>query len=491
MSHELILQVLTVDGQPVTAEPIRFETLGGTIGRSPECTMVLADESRSVSRVHAHVRFSNDIFEFQQTAGNFSLVNGRTVDPLVPVALADGDRLTIGLFEVDVADSRSAERRDLLGKTNLFIKPPAAGHDLARMGDVLPAMQTPRAAGALASGPSALMGYGSSETTPGRNNGLDDFLQTRPVSSARTANLGAGSTAGGGAHLTIPDDYDFFGDDTSVSPPHIAANLPSAPFIASAPVAQNGAVGRAVSGTVAAAFVGTESAAIPAAFATPTAVPAPPPESAPTSGSAPDAIFTALLEGLGVANDARFQQLDPPTFALLAGQLLRVSLSSAIDVLRSRAIVKREAGMEATMIVARENNPLKFFPDVQAALPVMLANRIGAYLPPVQAIQEAFADIQAHELGMLAGIAASLTDQLAQLDPEDIAHAAEAPAALNRMLRNPKVAAWDLFVARHASLRTGLDESAGALSSDAFRRAYQAQVDGHLSVKASDYRAAK
>jgi predicted component of type VI protein secretion system len=121
----------------------------------------------------------------------------------------------------------------------------------------------------------------------------------------------------------------------------------------------------------------------------------------------------------------------------------------------------------------------------------MLANRMGAYLPPVQAIQEAFADIQAHELGMLAGIAASLTDQLAQLDPEDIAQTAEAPAALNRMLRNPKVAAWDLFVARHAALRTGLDESAGALSSDAFRRAYQAQVDGHLSVKANDYRAAK
>jgi len=509
MPHELILQVLTLDGQPVEAEPIRFEPLGGTIGRSPECTMVLADESRSVSRVHAHIRFSNGAFEFQQTADNFSQLNGQAVDPLVPVALANGDLLSIGQFLVEVTEAASAAREALLGKTNLFIKPSsvrslgaASATSFATSAPTSASASAPATATASAtaattalravpreaysfdasdraselhpqSSTHAVATHAMSAASGAFPPALDAFLQPRNASPAATHSAhrtGAPlpSSASDGARTTIPDDYDFTSDPGQ-------------------------------GGLAAVASKGTSNVGAAAASTTLSTTPLMPPSPSPSSTTSPavadadaasNAILAALCEGLGVANDVRFATLDPHAFALLAGQMLRASLGSAIDVLRSRAIVKREAGMEATMIVARENNPLKFFPDVDAALPVMLGNRPGAYLPPVQAIQEAFADIHTHELGMLAGISASLADQLLQLDPDHISDAAT-PSAMQRMFGKQKVAAWDVFVERQATLRTALDESAGALSSEAFRGAYQAQVDGHQSIKGGVYRAAK
>jgi FHA domain-containing protein/type VI secretion system protein len=81
-----------------------------------------------------------------------------------------------------------------------------------------------------------------------------------------------------------------------------------------------------------------------------------------------------LLEGLGL-EASRPPNLPEPEFARLIGEMLRESLRGTMAVLRARSMTKREARLDTTMIVARDNNPLKFFPDVDSALAQMLTGR--------------------------------------------------------------------------------------------------------------------
>ncbi|HRD86133.1 MAG TPA: type VI secretion system-associated FHA domain protein TagH, partial [Rubrivivax sp.] len=83
------------------------------------------------------------------------------------------------------------------------------------------------------------------------------------------------------------------------------------------------------------------------------------------------ALLAAFREGLATPS----VQLDvmTPELMRLIGELLRESARGTVELLVARAAVKREVRAAATMIVARENNPLKFSPSGDAALAHLLA----------------------------------------------------------------------------------------------------------------------
>ena len=100
------------------------------------------------------------------------------------------------------------------------------------------------------------------------------------------------------------------------------------------------------------------------------------------------ALLAAFREGLGMPG-LPAQGLTPE-FMRLLGQLIHESARGTVDLLVACAALKREVRAEATMIVAKENNPLKFSPSVEVALQHLLGPPAPGFMPPAAAVRDAF-----------------------------------------------------------------------------------------------------
>jgi FHA domain-containing protein/type VI secretion system protein len=209
-------------------------------------------------------------------------------------------------------------------------------------------------------------------------------------------------------------------------------------------------------------------AAAPAAPATSSAT--------PSATSSDSAVTRALVEGLGL-DPSRAPNLPAPELARLTGVMLREALRGAMAVLRSRSMTKREARLDVTLIVARDNNPLKFFPDVDSALAQMLTGRGAGYLPPAEALERAFDDIESHELAVIVGMRAALAHVLGRFDPALIEAQLKEQGLLDKVLSNRKAKLWDRFVELQAGISREAQDDFQKLFGEAFNDAYEAQID--------------
>ena len=91
------------------------------------------------------------------------------------------------------------------------------------------------------------------------------------------------------------------------------------------------------------------------------------------------ALIAALREGLGMPT-LPVQTLTPE-FMKLLGQLVHEATKGTVELLVARAALKREVRAEVTMIVAKENNPLKFSPSVEVALGHLLSPPARGFMP--------------------------------------------------------------------------------------------------------------
>ncbi|MFD1554119.1 type VI secretion system-associated FHA domain protein TagH [Paraburkholderia silviterrae] len=244
-----------------------------------------------------------------------------------------------------------------------------------------------------------------------------------------------------------------------------------------------------------------EDAPVPPRQATPSASPAPTPApvaapaapapqqtaraATPAPGSTEEqAVLAALLEGLGL-DAGRAPNLPAADLARLVGAMLRDSLRGTMAVLRSRSMTKREARLDTTLIVERDNNPLKFFPDVDSALAQMLTGRAHGYLPPAEAVARAFVDIESHELAVLVGMRAALAHVLARFDPATLEAQLSEQGVLDRVLSNRKAKLWDRFVELREGIAREAEDDFQKLFGKAFNEAYEAQVDAMQRARAT------
>ena len=97
----LYLRILTYRNQSVPASaPVGFSGFGGAIGRATENDLVLDDASKYISRVHAKVSWRDNVFYLEDVGSNPSVVNDRPLGKGREVPLADGDRVTIGDYQL-------------------------------------------------------------------------------------------------------------------------------------------------------------------------------------------------------------------------------------------------------------------------------------------------------------------------------------------------------------------------------------------------------
>ena len=455
--------------QPVAR---RFDQLGGALGRAVGNELVLDDPSKYISRVHARIDFRDGGYYLLDVGSNPSLVNERPVGPGRQVLLADGDRISIGDY-VMLASVQS-EAPAALPPSPLQSAPAAAPA-------ALPFNADDSLAGA------SILDIGGDLNQPGFDPlGLDLFGKgdpfAPPAAPATPAFRGTESdhvspevqpfpmpfnpapayvappamAPAGGNSMAIPDDYDPLAD---FLPPRIVQPAP-APAPAPEPVEMP-----------------TVLAPAPAAVVPPAPAPAPAPATlAPSGGAAADnPVIQALMRGLGLAelNNKRTAE----EVAELAGAMLREATAGTMSVLMARAMTKRESRLEMTMIAAQANNPLKFFPDADSALMQMMNASMPGYMAPVRAYGNAFDDLKAHELAIMAGTRAALTGILQRFDPAAIEQRLQVPTVMDKMMAaNRKAKMWDRLVELYQQMALEADEDFQRLFGETFGAAYEEQI---------------
>ena len=190
------------------------------------------------------------------------------------------------------------------------------------------------------------------------------------------------------------------------------------------------------------------------------------------AGGEEDELFRAFLEGTGLPEIPSRTSLDPE-FMRRLGRLLSISSSGLVKLLAGRAMVKREVRANVTVIAPARNNPLKFSPDGEVALMYLLGNAYPGFMDADSAMEEIFADLHAHQLGMIAGMRAALGHVLSRFDPSNIEQNSQTGGVIEGLLTvGRKAKLWDsygrYFVATKEEADDRFQEFFGAVFLDAY-----------------------
>lgn len=199
-------------------------------------------------------------------------------------------------------------------------------------------------------------------------------------------------------------------------------------------------------------------------------------DEADARGPERDQPLEAFLEGAGVGGFA-VPGDQQGRFLYHAGRLFRELIAGVIDALRARSLVKGEMRFDQTMLRPIENNPLKFSIDFEGTLKIMLTEKRGGCLNPVDAVREAGSDLVTHNLAMAAAQQEVLGKLLRRFDPAEIELMDESQGILQEILPATKKARyWDEYKNLYERLRREMEDEGGQLLSREYTRAYEEQV---------------
>lgn len=192
-----------------------------------------------------------------------------------------------------------------------------------------------------------------------------------------------------------------------------------------------------------------------------------------------DALIVKLAEGLNMPNLA-IQPDEMQAFMFELGRMFRITVEGVHSLLLLRAEVKKELRAEdRTMIASRENNPLKHTESIEEALQYLLAFGAAnpAFLPPARAMEDAFKDIRAHELAVMAGMRAGLAGVLKRFDPKNLEPRIKKTGALDSVLPTLyKAKLWDCYIEFYKDIESEAEDHFDKLFGREFVRAYMEQT---------------
>ena len=210
----------------------------------------------------------------------------------------------------------------------------------------------------------------------------------------------------------------------------------------------------------------------------PPPAPAPPPPTpaaaAPASADT-SALRDALLQGLATPG-LRMDALSPELMLLLGG-LLRESTRGAVELMVARTRLKQEMRAQVTIIAERENNPLKFSPSVEVALQHLLSPTSPGFMAAAPAMRDAFDDLRAHQLGVMAGMKSAFDEVLQRFDPQLLEAKLSKRSAIDSLIPSVRKARlWEAFQQLFSQLSNEAHDDFDDLFGKAFLKAYEAQL---------------
>ncbi|MGF6093362.1 type VI secretion system-associated FHA domain protein TagH [Pseudomonas sp. 18175] len=273
---------------------------------------------------------------------------------------------------------------------------------------------------------------------------------------------------------TLPDLFDFL-SPAAVPPPTVADHVPAEQhdFRPPTPVAVEKPV---VSGAVIPEDWDLFGDA-PAAVAPPPApIIQPPPVVEPVlpvaNSQQPD-LLQAFLRGAGL-DQLSLDKAQAEAQMENIGRSYRLMVEGLIDVLRARASLKGEFRMQQTMIQPAENNPLKFAPNADEALLLLLRHGNQAFMAPDAAVRDSFNDLRAHQLAVMAGVEAAIKHLLTRFEPAQLEERMGKPGGLSSLFNGSRQAQyWQQFTELYSNISREAQEDFQDLFGREFSRAYE------------------
>lgn len=444
---------------PGQCPEMRLETGAITLGRATDNDWVLPDPERLVSARHCVIQFKDGRYYLTDDSTNgVELVRaGIRLRRGNSEQLLDGEVIRIGEYEIQA-------RIDANLPGALDGEPQAHSFEALMANQVAaPAAPAPAISGAPAA-----------------------FLQ------------------GASNHDTLPDLFDFLGPSSvpPVSQPdHVPAQQhdfrPPTPLVAPAPAVEPAALGMipedwnlfdsapasvhtptptpTPTSAPAPAPTAPPAPAVPAVSAQPAAsAPVAAPAAAPAPAASSDALLQAFLRGAGIEH-LRIDAADAAAQMEAIGHSYRLMVEGLIDVLRARSSLKGEFRMQQTTIAPVQNNPLKFAPNADEALLLLLRHGNQAFMAPDQAVRESFDDVRAHQLAVMAGVQAAIKHLLECFQPARLEQRLAPAAGLAKLFGGSRQAhCWQQFTELYGQISREAEDDFQELFGREFSRAYEA-----------------
>lgn len=525
----IVLKPISMNGAQLDLPSVTFDEMGGTVGRAVSSQLVLEDPERAISRTSAEIIYRAGQYILIDRSSNPILHNGVALGNGREVLLSVGDQIGIGGYQISV-----------LNKSETRVDDPFAGFDpqtsiapvsLHRNSSPAPnpAPEAPKArssgmpvstgasgipddwdpfASFHSSAPVNLQSLSPSSVADGRlstgslgSRDLDSFAT--PIASVAgdesldalfglSGQDGTDPFAAKTAKQSIPQGTPGDHESDLHAPWSTAPSSKSEPV--SAPNALSGAVfswdlpDEASNGPKAIDAQSTfprlskqDIAVAPSESASASIRPVAHVEAALVPAVSDD-LRQAFLRGLELPN-LPMESLTADTMYLL-GQMLRESTKGTVDLLAARAALKKEVRADLTLMVSSSNNAMKFSPSVEFALQYLLGPRTPGFMGPVDSMRDAYSDLKAHQMGMMAGMRAALTEVLQRFDPAQLEKKLEPPTKLAGLLpAGRKAKLWEQFQLLFSQIASEAEDDFDDLFGKAFVREYErciAQINGEL-----------
>ncbi len=479
------------------------------LGRSADNDLVLTDPERMVSGHHARIELRDGAFWLTDLSTNGTFLNQsrERLEPNRPVALNDGDTLLIGPYELSVSieSDAIASPADPFG---LDDQPLPGMEQPGRAADIMELL------GGGGTGP-ADRDHPPAEDPFADAQALDPFLSGPVPEDQGPRAAEPRLTPVEHVHFRppdtapIPEGYDLLADELLPPVPgRLAEPGQSGPPLGPSQPSADSRQGEGPPLTDADLGWGPEPPAVPdagppgPAFGREPQVPEAPERPAGQAGSPPppradvpqppapapspesarpiprgtnaDAL-SALFAGLGIGDPPPVK--DPEALLRDTGALLRTLTAGLTTTMMARAQFKSELRLGVTTIRRAENNPFKFSASTDEALERLLLRPNPAFLPALDAAEEAFEDIQAHEMAMIAGLRAALRALLARFEPSALEARLGSASGLDRLLPMARRSRyWELFNETYGQVATDAAEDFMQLFGEAFAHAYEDQI---------------
>jgi type VI secretion system FHA domain protein len=187
-----------------------------------------------------------------------------------------------------------------------------------------------------------------------------------------------------------------------------------------------------------------------------------------------DAMIAAFIEAAALTETKVTRS---PEVMQNAGALLRRLVSGLLVLVEARARSKAKMGAELTGLQLDGNNPIKFARSPEQALAQLLNPPESGFMPADRAVEDAYIDLQSHQVATLAGIPGALRATLDRFSPGSIRRRVEAGGFLSKILPAFQDAAlWRAYEREFVAVKKESDEAFMEVFSKEFRKAYERQL---------------
>jgi len=414
---------------------LRLDRHGAMIGRSAHADWSLPDPKNHVSSRHCEISYRDGTYLLADRSTNGTFLNGARERLATLHPIRDGDRITIGGYELlaKLSGESVEEAAPTIDTTDL-------GWDASERADSVDNVAADVAWGAAAIVPPAA-------DAPG-----EDYAWTEPVAA-----LSVSPWASAPREAVPPSAVDVWGElarENDIawsrgdfgpaeevmgawSPPAITSPMPKAPEQSDAPH--------------------------------------PPAEAAPVMPVTTTEGWPAFAQAAGLLPDTLHSA--PPALLAAAGAILRQMVTGLVLMVEARARAKAQLGVEGTSLELDGNNPLKFIRSPERALLQLLEPPQPGFMPAGRAIEDAFQDLQAHQMATLAAMRGALGDTLSRFSPAAIRERQQARTPWQRWISGAREAAlWRAYEQEFEGVIRGADEAFMDVFAKEFRSAYEQHV---------------